>query len=158
MTNKTPHTESICSDCGYMSNCNTHEPACPRLKFGPVEQGSIKPVTPYTPEPWRTERNEDNLDIVGSNGTTIAMEDLGAIPDNFSSGTQEHIADVIVADFRRIVTCVNACRGIPTEALEGGVLRELVEILQDALDLKRIDNNAVSKDLEDALAKVEGRE
>ena len=30
-------------------------------------------------------------------------------------------------DARRIVACVNACEGIPTEALESGVVRELIE-------------------------------
>jgi len=30
-------------------------------------------------------------------------------------------------DVRRIVACVNACDGIPTEALESGVVRELIE-------------------------------
>ena len=31
------------------------------------------------------------------------------------------------ADARRIVACVNACKGILTEALESGVVRELIE-------------------------------
>src|SRR5690606_13994870 len=31
---------------------------------------------------------------------------------------------------QRIVACVNACEGIPTEALEAGVVRELVEALE----------------------------
>lgn len=30
-------------------------------------------------------------------------------------------------DARRIVACVNACDGIPTEALEAGVVRELIK-------------------------------
>ena len=32
-----------------------------------------------------------------------------------------------LAELRRIVACVNACDGIPTEALESGVVRELIE-------------------------------
>jgi len=32
-----------------------------------------------------------------------------------------------LAELRRIVACVNACEGIPTEALESGVVRELIE-------------------------------
>ena len=31
---------------------------------------------------------------------------------------------------RRIVACVNACEGIPTEALEGGVIGELLETME----------------------------
>jgi len=32
-----------------------------------------------------------------------------------------------LAELRRIVACVNACDGIPTEALESGVVRELIK-------------------------------
>lgn len=34
------------------------------------------------------------------------------------------------ANMRRIVACVNACAGIPTEALETGVVWEMVEALE----------------------------
>jgi len=37
------------------------------------------------------------------------------------------------ADARRIVTCVNACEGIPTKALESSVVRELVQAAERAL-------------------------
>jgi len=33
----------------------------------------------------------------------------------------------------RIAACVNACEGIPTEALESGVVRELIEAAEWAL-------------------------
>jgi hypothetical protein len=34
--------------------------------------------------------------------------------------------DTVRANARRIVACVNACTGIPTEALEGGVVADLL--------------------------------
>jgi len=34
---------------------------------------------------------------------------------------------------QRIFACVNACEGIPTEALESGVVREMVETLEALL-------------------------
>ena len=33
-------------------------------------------------------------------------------------------------NLRRIVACVNACKGISTEAIEGGVIKELLEALK----------------------------
>jgi len=36
-------------------------------------------------------------------------------------------------DARRIAACVNACEGIPTEALESGVVQEMVEALEALL-------------------------
>ena len=36
-------------------------------------------------------------------------------------------------DARRTVACVNACEGIPTEALEAGVVRELIDAAESAL-------------------------
>lgn len=36
-------------------------------------------------------------------------------------------------DARRIVACVDACEGIPTKALEAGVVREMVEALEALL-------------------------
>ena len=38
------------------------------------------------------------------------------------------------ANARRLVACVNACEGIPTEALEGGVIGELMDALQSMID------------------------
>jgi hypothetical protein len=45
------------------------------------------------------------------------------------SHTDEPLEDELVElskdELRRIVACVNACRGIPTEALEAGVIGQL---------------------------------
>lgn len=41
------------------------------------------------------------------------------------------------ANARRIVACVNACEGIPTEALESGAVRELLEALADVLRIAK---------------------
>lgn len=45
------------------------------------------------------------------------------------SPDRQHVAE---ADARRIVACVNACAGIPTEALEAGAIAALVLEARDA--------------------------
>src|SRR5690606_23921954 len=45
----------------------------------------------------------------------------------------ENGKEVAAANARRIAATWNACEGIPTEALEAGVVREMVEALETAL-------------------------
>ena len=45
-------------------------------------------------------------------------------------------------DFRRIMAAWNACEGIPTEALEPGVVKDMLKALQMALPYVRNDNTA----------------
>jgi len=60
------------------------------------------------------------------------------------------------ADARRIVACVHACEGIPTEALESGVVRELIEAATRLDEIKRLQQkvqraNALAVAVEQAL-------
>lgn len=43
----------------------------------------------------------------------------------------------IMADARRIVACVNACAGIPTEAIESGVIQEMRAALEAAINIHK---------------------
>lgn len=58
-------------------------------------------------------------------------------------------------NMERIVACVNACRGIPTENLHDGVVGELVNILKDIV-LNNFDpiSDEMRKVLTEYLAKV----
>ncbi len=65
------------------------------------------------------------------------------------------------ADARRIVAAVNACRGIPTEALEAGALRQIIEIADTAAEtldcLLEPEGSVVAHNVRRALAKLEGK-
>lgn len=77
----------------------------------------------HTPEPWK----------IGAYGMVVARGEHGGIV----------IADVprtdgdpaAEANARRIVACVNAFAGISTEAIEGGVIAELVSCVRDCADV-----------------------
>ena len=43
------------------------------------------------------------------------------------------------ANARRFVACWNACMGIPTEALEAGAVKELLEACEEALNIMEVD-------------------
>lgn len=71
--------------------------------------------------------------------TSIVSEEVWDVaPDPFTGdpGVRTEIIDCYGAmgvsiDFmRRIVACVNACKGIPTEALEQGVIKDMQESLE----------------------------
>ncbi len=77
----------------------------------------------WSPEPW----------IAGPN-------ELGDY--TIWEGEPDEVGEVIAAVMEeanafRIVAAVNACAGISTEALEQGVVKELVEACQKAADLLR---------------------
>jgi len=74
----------------------------------------------HTPEPWKINRQGICLDGVG-----IDTEDDSVVEVACSdcTGDDERLSEV---NARRIVACVNACRGIPTEALEGELLKPLL--------------------------------
>jgi len=71
----------------------------------------------HPPEPWKVDKEDGG--IQAADGTWVAdsvvgtacSDDPGAMPD----GAQD-----------RIVACVNACRGLPTEALNAGVIHEFI--------------------------------
>lgn len=60
--------------------------------------------------------------------TSERLEELRRIAEAATPGPREiPVANVFRLNARRIVACVNACDGIPTEALESGVVRELIK-------------------------------
>jgi hypothetical protein len=83
----------------------------------------------HSPEPWRiagdTSIGPQGIGIMSADDEAVAVV-LGPIVRPIDERTRE--------DARRIVASVNAMRGIPTEALETGVIAELREALQSFVD------------------------
>lgn len=73
----------------------------------------------HSPEPWRVvEPSPDEQVIIDSaDGDAVVWDGIESDP----------------ADLRRIVACVNALAGIPTEALEGGALEHALSVLRAAI-------------------------
>lgn len=71
----------------------------------------------HTPEPWYLPPGDlIFVSKVGGKGYVAKMMPLGAPRDR--KGLPPDISDEMCANARRIVACVNACRGLPTEELE----------------------------------------
>jgi hypothetical protein len=78
----------------------------------------------HTPEPWEYRPYEDGKPI--TNGQ-IAIAYMDAYePEDDDNGTWAQETD---ANARRLVAAINACAGISTEALEQGVVAELLSAL-----------------------------
>ena len=90
--------------------------------------------TSYTPGPWHYQMEYRITTIfapdqTGNNprGTYIAEID-GQDVGRFTTSEQHE------ANARRICAAVNACEGIPTDALESGPVRELLKLIAETLD------------------------
>jgi hypothetical protein len=83
----------------------------------------------HTPGPWDYRPEEDGKPI--TNGT-IAVAYMDAYrPEEDDGGAWEKETE---ANARRIIAAVNACEGLSTEALEMGIVTELLDALQAASD------------------------
>ncbi|QDJ96142.1 hypothetical protein KE336_gp29 [Aeromonas phage 4_D05] len=89
-------------------------------------------MSKHTPEPWSTEYRErhDGMysqEIFDLSGETIAQ--LAWYPIKLKTGVGTNRE----ANARRIVACVNACAGLPTEQLEpspiGGILNGVAGLI-----------------------------
>lgn len=88
----------------------------------------------HTPEPWRE----------GIPGTVVADMPIEGGPGgvNGADAVAYYGGNLIgesmtVANARRIVACVNACSDVPTDMLKPGLVRELVEALEQAVEQVR---------------------
>lgn len=90
-------------------------------------------MSKYGKEPWNAvevKRDEDELiQIRASNGAIIARLWIDVDDKQFSDEQRENA--------RRIVACVNACRGLPTDELEQKVLVAAVGTQLLALESQR---------------------
>lgn len=85
----------------------------------------------HTPGPWQVVEKGQGW---GDSWREIWAGNHAVVrPDGYySSKYDDYEFGVAISEpnARRIVACVNACEGIPTEALESGVVREVVEALE----------------------------
>ncbi len=94
----------------------------------------LLPATSHSPEPWDCAAQTTMYSIEGRELTMIEVRanvtkagwDTVAFVEAIWPGAHDNA--------RRIVAAVNACAGIPTEALEQGVIRQLVNALEDLYD------------------------
>ena len=75
----------------------------------------------HTPEPWRVFSHSWSNTSVLADGFDHAI--CGLDINHATEESQESDEALMGANARRIVACVNACAGIPTEALEDGSAR-----------------------------------
>ena len=61
----------------------------------------------HTPEPWRVHQDASGDVFISSAETSFHIAEIGSEDD-----------EAVIPDARRIVACVNACRGLPTDELE----------------------------------------
>ena len=85
------------------------------------EHGKVAEIG-HTPEPWFYQENADAY--------THIIRATAKPQLILASGPQSSKGDAM-ANMRRIVACVNACAGIPTEALEDGTARAERDALRE---------------------------
>lgn len=61
----------------------------------------------HTPEPWQVHQDASGDVFISSAETSFHIAEIGSEDD-----------EAVIPDARRIVVCVNACRGLPTDELE----------------------------------------
>ncbi len=113
-----------------------------------------QPTAPHTPEPWDCDGRTIMYATPDESGEMTMIE----VSTNVTEAGWDTVAFVEAiwpgadANARRICAAVNACKGIPTEALEQGVIRELLEALDYLLA------QTVDQDLKYGIALTEGEE
>jgi len=77
----------------------------------------------YTPGPWRVVEKGGGWREIWAGDRAVVRAD-----GCYSSKYEDYECGVAISEpnARRIVACVNACEGIPTESLEAGVVHKLV--------------------------------
>jgi len=77
-------------------------------------------MTKHTPEPWGVANAHNELRAIINETNRSGVVHLG-----MEKGLEDR------ANAARIVACVNACAGIPTEQLEAGSVAEAIQALRD---------------------------
>ena len=92
-----------------------------------TDSNDAQQAAAHTPEPWGD--NDDGVILGNLDGYTGVAPMVAAVVgyDDDGNATEEAKANTV-----RIVAAVNACEGIPTEALERGIVGEMLAALQEA--------------------------
>lgn len=93
----------------------------------------------HTPEPWSAIEIKDPYDrdfvAIGTAGYAIARLLLPIYRNKTIDGSDDVISQQQWANARRIVACVNACKGIATEALEAEGIGSMKPLAEDYVRL-----------------------
>ena len=104
----------------------------------------------HTIEPWRVHQDASGDVFVSSELTSFHIAEIGSEDD-----------ETVIPDARRIVACVNACEGIPTDDLEDTKLLPMLDsygvAIQQRDDLQaQVDElRAKADDLLEILSSIE---
>lgn len=91
---------------------------------------SIPSPTSHTPEPWGD--NDDGV-LLGNLDNYAGVAPVVAVVEGYDD--EANASDEARANSRRIAAAINACQGIPTEALEQGTVAEMLAALKQAHSL-----------------------
>jgi hypothetical protein len=83
--------------------------------------------TKHSPEPWKSDDDDSHGGIVDASGNPVCWGDDYAVDWRYFDDKSENR--------RRVLTCVNACAGIPTEALESERLDHALHTLTAVLEI-----------------------
>lgn len=86
----------------------------------------------HSPEPWKITQDHD---LVDASGVCLEVQDSGDGLNHCHWGLKPE-------DMRRIVACVNACKGFTTEQLEAAAKGEALCIIGNSRELREIIENA----------------
>lgn len=101
--------------------------------------------TKWGPGPWRRgEEHETKIEIIDAEGRPIATF--------YSWGLGWRATDEMDARAVRALACVNACAGIPTEALEAGALAGALDHATDIL--QHVESECEESDCETRLGLI----
>lgn len=127
-----------CPKCGLEAKTMLH-PFCTHAECPVRRISSDKQKPSHSAEPWQVKHDWDiegattiiaNADAeIDSEGTHYSYDTIAICHDQFDERMPEAQANA-----RRIVACVNALAGIPIDAIESGVVAELVQALRGAED------------------------
>ena len=92
-------------------------------------EGEMSDEAKHTPEPWFWDQGD-----IGEEYSALYCDIYVDLGDFIVASVNHTDVPIGRANAARIVACVNACAGIPTEQLEAGCVRKLVASLQDAID------------------------
>ena len=105
-------------------------------------------MTEHTKEPWEYRLHNPEG---GNQSLYIEAPRDGRCSDGVAEIIPRGKGKLGEPDARRIVACVNACQGIPTEALEDGVVEEMVTAAKKYLETNYSEHRYA---LHNALAKL----
>ncbi|MFQ2035205.1 hypothetical protein ACK35Y_20045 [Aeromonas veronii] len=96
----------------------------------------------HTPEPWQVHQDASGDVFVSSAKTSFHIAEIGSEDD-----------EAVIPDARRIVACVNACHGLPTEELEqkglvAAVGTQLLDVEQQRDELLSLAERLVRWDID----------